>query len=147
MADLSRAIGTFYNIVKEIKKFVDYDKLWVDYPAFLLPPDTTLEDPPSSGFELPPPWTWPLATEAVAPAAGAALDAATATLAVVVVVAAAQAALAVLAPGDRGRFWHGKLRRHLRLAYSQRQRLLRPPGEHARPRSNPLPRGSRPILR
>ena len=40
MADLSRAIGTFYNIVKEIKKFVDYDKLWVDYPAFLLPPDT-----------------------------------------------------------------------------------------------------------
>jgi hypothetical protein len=43
MADLSRAIGTFYNIVKEIKKFVDYDKLWVDYPAFLLPPDTTPE--------------------------------------------------------------------------------------------------------
>jgi hypothetical protein len=102
MADLSRAIGTFYNIVKEIKKFVDYDKLWVDYPAFLLPPDTTPEDPPSSGFELPPPWTWPLATEAVAPAAGAALDAATAMLAVVVVVAAAQAALAVLAPGAPG---------------------------------------------
>ena len=43
MDDLSRAIGTFYNIVKEIKKNVDYDKLWVDYPAFLLPPDATPE--------------------------------------------------------------------------------------------------------
>jgi len=43
MNDLSRAIGTFYNIVKEIKKFVNYDKLWVDYPAFLLPPDATPE--------------------------------------------------------------------------------------------------------
>ena len=43
MDDLSRAIGTFYNIVKEIKKFANYDKLWVDYPAFLLPPDATPE--------------------------------------------------------------------------------------------------------
>jgi len=43
MDDLSRAIGTFYNIVKEIKKNVNYDKLWVDYPAFLLPPDDALE--------------------------------------------------------------------------------------------------------
>jgi len=43
MDDLSRAIGTFYNIVKEVKKFVDYDKHWVDYPAFLLPPDATPE--------------------------------------------------------------------------------------------------------
>jgi len=36
-------IGTFYNIVKEIKKNVDYNKLRVDYPAFLLPPDDALE--------------------------------------------------------------------------------------------------------
>ena len=43
MADLSRALGTFYNIVKEIKKSVDYDKLSVDYPAFLLPPDAAPE--------------------------------------------------------------------------------------------------------
>jgi len=43
MDDLSRAIGTFYNIVKEIKKNVDYDKLWVDYSAFLLPSDAAPE--------------------------------------------------------------------------------------------------------
>ena len=38
MDDLSRAVGTFYNIVKEVKKFVNYNKRWVDYPAFILPP-------------------------------------------------------------------------------------------------------------
>jgi len=43
VANLSRAIGTFYNIVKEIKKYVDYNKLWVDYPVFLLPPDAAPE--------------------------------------------------------------------------------------------------------
>ena len=44
MDDLSRAIGTFHNIVKEIKKHIDYDKLWVNYPAFLsLPPDVAPE--------------------------------------------------------------------------------------------------------
>jgi len=43
MDDLSRAIGTFYNTVKEIKKNVDYDKPWVDYPAFLLPFDAAPE--------------------------------------------------------------------------------------------------------
>ena len=43
MDDLSRAIGTFYNIVKEIKKNIDYDKLWVDYPAFILPSDAAPE--------------------------------------------------------------------------------------------------------
>jgi hypothetical protein len=42
--DLSRAIGTFHNIVKEIKKHIDYDKLWINYPAFLsLPPDVAPE--------------------------------------------------------------------------------------------------------
>ena len=43
MDDLSRAIGTFYNIVKEMKKYIDYNKLWVDYPVFLLPPDAAPE--------------------------------------------------------------------------------------------------------
>ena len=43
MDDLSRAIGTFYSIVKEVKKFGDYDKPWVDYPAFLLPFDAAPE--------------------------------------------------------------------------------------------------------
>ncbi len=44
MADLSRAVGTFYNIVKDIKKYVDYDKIWNNYPAFLsLPPDAAPE--------------------------------------------------------------------------------------------------------
>ncbi len=65
MDDLSRAIGTFYNIVKEIKKNVDCDKLWVDYPAFLLPPDAAPEgaiikrvrtDPPHQLYQ--PPWCW-----------------------------------------------------------------------------------------
>ncbi len=43
-ADLSRALNTFYNIAKVIKKCVDNDKLWVNYPAFLsLPPNAALE--------------------------------------------------------------------------------------------------------
>ena len=42
MDDLSRAIGTFNNIFKEVKKHVDYDKHWVDYPGFFsLPPDAS----------------------------------------------------------------------------------------------------------
>ena len=44
MDDLSRAIGTFNNIVKEIKKNVDYEKVWMDYPAFLLHPDAAPEE-------------------------------------------------------------------------------------------------------
>jgi hypothetical protein len=43
-ADLTKALGTFYNIVKEIKKCVDYDKLWVNYPAFLSPPPKAAQE-------------------------------------------------------------------------------------------------------
>ncbi len=43
-ADLTKALGSFYNIVKEIKKCVDYDKLWVDYPAFLSPPPEATQE-------------------------------------------------------------------------------------------------------
>ncbi len=94
MVDLSRAIGTFYNIVKEIKKHVDYDKLWVDYPAFLsLPPDAT-PDGSNKRIKLPPPLTLPPPLlGATVQVAGAALAAATATSAVVV--AAAQAVVVV----------------------------------------------------
>jgi hypothetical protein len=54
--DLSRTIGTFYNIIKEIKKYVDYDKRWVDYPAFLSsPPDATPDGPNKRVKFLPPP--------------------------------------------------------------------------------------------
>ena len=56
---LSRAVGTFYNIVKEVKKFVDYDKHWVDYPAFLLPPGLLQMDLSSSRLESPPSPTLP----------------------------------------------------------------------------------------
>jgi len=55
MDDLSRAIGTFNNIIKEVKKHVDHDKRWVDYPAFLsLPPDAAPEGY-NKRVELPPP--------------------------------------------------------------------------------------------
>jgi hypothetical protein len=42
--DLTKALGTFYNIVKEINKCVDYDKLWVNYPAFLSPPPEAAQE-------------------------------------------------------------------------------------------------------
>jgi len=55
MDDLSRAIGTFINIIKEVKKHVDYNKRWVDYPAFLsLPPNATPEGS-NKRVKLPPP--------------------------------------------------------------------------------------------
>jgi len=55
MDDLSRAISTFNNIFKEVKKHVYYDKRWVDYPAFLsLTPDTTPEGS-NKRVKLPPP--------------------------------------------------------------------------------------------
>jgi hypothetical protein len=88
MADLSRAVGTFYNIVKHIKKYLDYDKIWNNYPAFLsLPPNAAPEES-NKRVKLPPPLTLPppLLRGAVQ-AVGAALDAATATLAVVVAAA------------------------------------------------------------
>ena len=55
MDELSRAIGTFNNIIKEVKKHVDYDKRWVDYPAFLsLPPEAAPEGS-NKRVKLPPP--------------------------------------------------------------------------------------------
>jgi hypothetical protein len=43
-ADLTKVLCTFYNIVKEIKKCIDYNKLWVDYPAFLSPPPKAAQE-------------------------------------------------------------------------------------------------------
>jgi hypothetical protein len=42
--DLTKVLGTFYDIVKEIKKCIDYDKLWVDYPAFLSSPPEAAQE-------------------------------------------------------------------------------------------------------
>ena len=53
--DLSKTIGTFYNIIKEIKKYVDYDKRWVDYPAFLSPPPDATPDGPNKRVKFLPP--------------------------------------------------------------------------------------------
>ena len=54
MADLSRAVGTLYNIVKEIKKYIDYDKLWVEYPAFLSLPLNAAPEGSNKQVKLPP---------------------------------------------------------------------------------------------
>jgi hypothetical protein len=43
-ADSTKVLGTFYDIVEEIKKCIDYDKLWVDCPAFLSPPPKASQD-------------------------------------------------------------------------------------------------------
>ena len=102
MDDLSRAIGTFNNIVKEIKKHVDYDKRWVDYPTFLSPPPDAAPEGPNKRAKLPPPLAPPppLLGATVQAAGAALLDAATVMLAVVV--AAAQAAVVVSTPGVPG---------------------------------------------
>ena len=55
MDELSRAIGTFNNIIKEVKKHVDHDKCWVDYPAFLLLPPDAAPEGYNKQVKLPPP--------------------------------------------------------------------------------------------
>jgi hypothetical protein len=40
-SDLTKMLGTFYNILKKMKKSIDYDKVWTDYPAFLSPESKT----------------------------------------------------------------------------------------------------------
>jgi hypothetical protein len=47
-SDLTKTLGTFYNILKELKKSVDYDKVWTDYPAFLSPESKT---PPADAVQ------------------------------------------------------------------------------------------------
>ena len=96
MDDLSRAIGTFNNIVKEIKKNVDYEKVWMDYPAFLLHPDAAPEER-NKRVNPPPPMLPPPLLGSVVLAAGAAPDAAMAMPAVVV--AEAQVVVVVSTPG------------------------------------------------
>ena len=101
MDDLSRAIGTFNNIIKEVKKHVDYNKRWVDYPAFLsLPPNATPEGSNKWVKLLPPLTLPPLLLGAVVQAAGAALDATTAMPAMVM--AEAQAVVVLSTPGVAG---------------------------------------------
>jgi hypothetical protein len=63
-ADLTKALGTFYDIVKEFKKCIDYDKLWVDYPAFLSPPSEATQDGSNKQAKHSPP------TEATTPSGG-----------------------------------------------------------------------------
>ena len=128
-ADLSRALDTFYNIVKVIKKCVDNDKLWVNYPAFLsLPPNATLEGS-SKWARLPPP------TKATTPSGGGR--------------GGHGGSPEHSEPGRRlwrwcqhlgyrCRFWRWQLWGHRRLSCLQRRRILRPPRKHAQPRLDPL---------
>ena len=55
MDDLSRAIGTFNNNIKKVKKHVDYDKRWVDYLAFLSLPPKAAPEGSNKRVKLPPP--------------------------------------------------------------------------------------------